>query len=88
MNHGVGIEVIHSSHDATLEFLLGCDTGVAQDRASKFGEALDQVGRGAVGGSKVELEAVRGCRASQAFVSLEMCAECLSRISLMAVWAG
>ena len=44
MNHGVGIEVIHGSYDAILEFLLGCDADVAQDRASKFGEeAFDEV---------------------------------------------
>jgi hypothetical protein len=44
-----------------LEFLLGCDTDVAQDRASKFGEeALDEVEPGAMSGSKGEFEAVRG----------------------------
>jgi hypothetical protein len=61
MNHGVGIEIIHGSYDAILEFLLGCDADVAQDRASKFGEeAFDEVELGAVGRSEGEFEAVRG----------------------------
>ena len=61
MNHGVSIEVIRGSHDAIFEFLLGRDTDVAQDRASKFGEeAFNEVEPGAVGGSKGEFEAVRG----------------------------
>jgi hypothetical protein len=37
MNHGFVIEVIHSSHDAILEFLFGCDTDVAQHGAGELG---------------------------------------------------
>lgn len=60
MNDGVLVEVIHGSHDAVLEFLFGCDTNVAQDRAGKFGkEALDQIQPGAVLGREGELEAAR-----------------------------
>jgi hypothetical protein len=36
VNYGVLIEVIYGSHDAILEFLFGCDTDVAQDRAGEF----------------------------------------------------
>ena len=34
VNDGIAIELIHGRHGAVLEFLLGCDADVAQDRAS------------------------------------------------------
>jgi hypothetical protein len=50
------IEVVHSGHDAMLEFLFGCDTDVTQDGASEFGkEALDEVEPGAVFGREGEI---------------------------------
>ena len=70
------VDVIHGSHDAILELLFGCNTDVAQDGACKLGkEAFNQVQPGAMLGSEGKFEAAGGCWASQAFVSLEMCAE-------------
>ena len=44
MNDRIAIEFIHGRHDAVLEFLLGCDADVAQQRAGELGEeALDEV---------------------------------------------
>ena len=44
MNHGVPVEEIHGGHEAVLEFLLGRDADVAQDRAGQLGKkALDKV---------------------------------------------
>ena len=65
MDDGVSIEVIHGGDDALLEFLFGCDADMALDGAGELGEeTLDEVEPGPVGWS-----------ASQALVSLEMCAE-------------
>jgi hypothetical protein len=45
----ISVEVIHGSHDAVLEFVLGCGADVAQVGAGKLGEeVLDQVQPGAV----------------------------------------
>jgi hypothetical protein len=55
------IEVVHCSHEAILEFLLGCDADVAQHGAGEFGkEALDEIEPRAVLGSEGEFEPVRG----------------------------
>jgi hypothetical protein len=44
MDNGMAIEFIHGSHEAILEFLFGCDTNMAQDRAGELGEeALNEV---------------------------------------------
>ncbi len=52
------VEVVHGSHDAVLEFLLGCDADVAQDGAGELREeALDQIEPGAVLGCEGEREA-------------------------------
>ena len=57
MNDRIAIEFVHSSHDAVLELLFGCDADVAQDRASELGEeALDEVEPGAVLGREGEFE--------------------------------
>ena len=61
MNDRFLIEIIHGGRDAILKFLFGCDAGVTQDGAGKFGdEALDEVEPGAVLGSECEFETVRG----------------------------
>ena len=76
MNDGMLIEVVHGSHETVLEFLFGCDADVTQHRACQLRkEALDEVEPGAVLGREGEREAVRGCSARKALVSLEMCAE-------------
>ena len=42
MDDRVAIEVINGGDDAVLEFILGCDADMAQDRAGELGEeALD-----------------------------------------------
>jgi hypothetical protein len=57
VNDGLLIEVIHGGHDAILEFLFGCDTDVAQNRAGELGEeAFDEVEPGAVLGREGEFE--------------------------------
>jgi hypothetical protein len=38
VDDGMAIDVIDGSHEAVLEFLLGCDTNVAERRADEFGE--------------------------------------------------
>ena len=54
----MAIEFMHGGHDTVLEFLLGCDPDVAQDRAGELGEeALDEVEPGGVLGGEGELEA-------------------------------
>jgi hypothetical protein len=77
VNDGDLVEVIHGGQETILEFLFGCDADVSQDGAGEFGkEALDQVEPGAVLlGVKVNSKRCAGCAASQALVSLEMCAE-------------
>ena len=77
MSNGVLVEVIHGSHDAVLEFLFGCHADVAQDGAGELGEeALDQIEpRAACLGVNVNSKRPAGWVVSQAFVSLEMCAE-------------
>ncbi len=76
MDDGVSIEVIHGGHDAVLELLFGCDADMAQHRAGELGEeALDEIEPRAVLGVKVNSNRPVGCSASQALVSLEMCAE-------------
>ena len=76
MDDGMAIEFIHGGHDAVLEFLFGCDADMAQHRAGELGEeALDRIEPAAVLGVKVNSKRPTGCSASQAFVSLEMCAE-------------
>jgi hypothetical protein len=77
VSDGSLIEVIHGGHNALLELLFGCDAEVAQHRAGELGEEtfFDEVEPRAVLGREGEVEAVRGCSASRAFVSLEMCAE-------------
>ena len=54
----MAIEFIHGSHDASLEFLLGCDADVAQHRACELGEeAFDEIEPRAVRGREGEFEA-------------------------------
>ena len=53
----MAIEFIHGSHDASLEFLLGCDADVAQHRACELGEeAFDEIEPRAVRGREGEFE--------------------------------
>src|SRR5271165_3024884 len=57
MDDGVSVELVHGSHDALLEFLFGCDSDVAQDRAGELGEeTLDEIEPGAVLGREGEFE--------------------------------
>src|ERR1700738_3115627 len=54
----MAIEFIHGSHDASLEFPLGCDADVAQHRACELGEeAIDEIKPRAVRGREGEFEA-------------------------------
>ena len=49
MDDGVSVELVHGGDDALLEFLFGCDSDVAQDRAGELGEeTLDEIEPGAV----------------------------------------
>ena len=58
MDYGVAIEVINGFDDAVLEFLLGCDADMAQDRAGELGEeTLNEIKPGAVLGREGEFEA-------------------------------
>jgi hypothetical protein len=58
MDDGVAIEVINGFDDAVLEFLLGCDADMAQDRAGELGEeTLNEIKPGAVLGREGEFEA-------------------------------
>jgi hypothetical protein len=44
VNDRVLVELIHSGHDAILEFVFGRDADVAQEGTGEFGkEALDEV---------------------------------------------
>jgi len=73
---GVSVEVIHGGEKALLELPLGRDMDMAQHRTGELGgESLDDVQPGAMLGSKSEVEPVDRLLASQARVSLEMCAE-------------
>ena len=61
MNDGICVEVVDGGHEALLEFLLGGDADVAQDRTGQLGEeALDEIEPGAVLGSEGELEPAPG----------------------------
>jgi hypothetical protein len=67
----VSVEFIHDHHDAILEFLLGCDTDVAQHGAGELGEeTLDQIEPGAVLGREDEFESTNGllCKPSFGFL--------------------
>jgi hypothetical protein len=76
VNDGIAVEIIHGGHEAILELLLGCDADVAQHGAGELGkETLDEIEPGAMRGREGEFEAMWGCCAIQAVVSLEMCAE-------------
>ena len=76
MDDGIAVEVINGGDDAVLEFLLGCDADMAQHRAGELGEeTLDEIKPGACLGVKMNSKRPAGCSASQALVSLEMCAE-------------
>ena len=75
MNDGIAIEEVDGGHDAIPELLFGRDADMAQHGPGQLGEeALDEVEPGAVLG-KVNLKRPEGCSASQALVSLEICAE-------------
>ena len=64
MNDGIRVEVVDDGHEALLEFLLGGDADVAQDRTGQLGEeALDEIEPGAVLGSEGELEPASGLTA-------------------------
>jgi hypothetical protein len=83
------VDVIHGSYDAILELLFGFQHGRGAGAACKLGkEALDQVQPGPCLGVKANSKRPAACWASQAFVSLQMCAERLSRINLIVVRAG
>src|SRR5271166_1697361 len=57
MDDGVSVELVHGGDDALLEFLFGCDSDVAQDRAGELGEeTLDEIEPGAVLGREGEFE--------------------------------
>ena len=52
------IDEVDCGHDAILEFLLGCDTDVAQHRAGELGEeTFDEVEPGTVRRCEDKLEA-------------------------------
>src|SRR5206468_1377013 len=58
VDNGIPIDVLDTSHDALLEFVLGCHPDVAQDRSGELGEeSLDEIEPGAVLGREGELEA-------------------------------
>ena len=60
MDDGIVVEVVHSSHDAVLEFLFGGDADVAQRRSGELGEeALDEVEPRAMFRREGEFEAMR-----------------------------
>ena len=76
MNDRFLIEVIHGGHETILEFLFRFDADVTRHRASELGEeALDEIEPRALRGREVNWKRPAGCLASQALVSLEMCAE-------------
>ena len=76
-------------HDAALSSCLEATRMWRKTvRASLERETLDQIEPGAVLGRKGELEAGPRAGGEPCFRLLEMCAEWLSRISLMAVSAG
>ena len=58
MNDRMAIDVVDGSHEAVLEFLLRCDTDVAEHRAGELGEeAFDEIEPRAVRRREDELEA-------------------------------
>jgi hypothetical protein len=55
------IEMVHSGHDAILEFLFRADADVMQHRTGELGEeALDEVEPGAMRRGESEFEAAGG----------------------------
>src|SRR6202007_1505223 len=57
----MSVGVIDAGHDALLEFVLGSDPDVAQDRTGELGEeALDEVEPRAMPGREGELKAAVG----------------------------
>ena len=76
MDDGVSVELVHGGHDTVLELLFGCDADMAQDRAGEFREeASTRLSQEPCLGVKVNSKRPAGWSASQALVSLEMCAE-------------
>jgi len=76
VDDGMAVEFIHGSHDAVLEFLFGCDADVAQHRAGELEKKPStRLSQEPCLGVKVNSKRPAGCSASQALVSLEMCAE-------------
>ena len=58
VDDGMLVDVIDSRQDPLLQFLFGCDSDVAQDRARELGEeALDEIEPGAMRGREGEFEA-------------------------------
>ena len=58
----------HGGHETILEFLLGCNTDVAQHGARELRkEAFDKIEPGAVLGREGEFEAVRGLLGKPSF---------------------
>ena len=89
VDDGALIEVFHGGHDAILEFLLGCDADLTQDRTGELGEeALDQIEPGTVLGRESELEATRRPRREPGVGFLGDVGGMIARIRRIAVCAG
>ena len=71
----MAIDVVNTRHDALLEFVLGGDPNVAQDRTGELGkEALNEVEPGAVLGRERKFEAAcRSCIEPGSGFSRDVC---------------
>jgi hypothetical protein len=89
MDDAFSVELIEVGNDPRFEFFLGCDANAAGHGARHLGEeAFDKIEPGTMFRSKYIGETALWLGGNHALVSLEMCAEWLSRISLMAVSVG
>jgi hypothetical protein len=89
MDDGFSVEVIEVGEDPRLEFILGCDAkcGAARIEPS-WKKPPTRSSQDPCFGGKYKRKTALGWTVSQVFVSLEMCAEWLSRITLIAVSVG
>jgi hypothetical protein len=76
VNDWIVVEVIDRGHEALLDLLFGGDTDVAQDGAGRLEKKPStRLSQKPCLGVKVNSNLPAGCSASQARVSLEICAE-------------
>src|SRR5277367_6351294 len=89
MDDGFAVEVIEIGEDPRFEFVLGRNANVrSTDRAILEKKPSTRFSHEPCFGVNTKVKRPSGWVASHALVSLEICAEWLSRISLMAVSVG